>query len=321
MKAIILHKTCTAEELCVSEAPQPEVRQGWVLIKVRAFGLNHSEVILRQFEADAPYIHLPRIPGIECVGEVEDPSDTAFRKGQRVIALMGGMGRSFDGSYAEYCLIPARNVFAVENEMDWAELAAIPETFYTAYGSLINLRLTSQDILLVRGATSTVGLAAVQLAHGMGAKVIATTRSVAKTELLKEAGADEVIIDKGRIAEALLQSNPYGVDKVLELVGPASLRESLRLTARGGIVCHTGILGGQFTLDGFDPIKEIPNGVYLTGFYSNYPNQKEIDDMFAQIVKAGIRPIIGRVFSLEEIVEAHTLLEKGGVNGKLVIKI
>lgn len=321
MKAVVLYKTCTADELCVSEVPMPTACPGWVLIRVRAFGLNHSEVLLRQFEADAPYIHLPRIPGIECVGEVEDPSDTSFRRGQRVIALMGGMGRSFDGSYAEYTLVPARNVFAVGSELEWVELAAIPETFYTAYGSLLSLRLSPEDTLLVRGATSTVGLAAVQMAHGIGANVFASSRSAAKDDLLRRVGADEVVVDNGTLEDEVRKRLPQGINKVLELVGPSTLRKSLRLTARGGIVCHTGILGGEFSLNGFDPIKEIPNGVYLTGFYSNYPTQAEIDAMFALIAKAGIHPVIAKVFRLEEIAEAHRLAERGGSNGKLVVKV
>lgn len=320
MKAVVLHRTCRAEDLSVSEVPVPAVRPGWVLVRVRAFGINHSEVLLRQFEADAPYIHLPRIPGIECVGEIADPSDTAFRQGQRVIALMGGMGRSFDGSYAEYALLPVHHVFAVDTDRDWVELAAIPETFYTAYGSLfVGLQLAEGDTLLVRGATSTVGLAAVQLAHSVGARVVASTRSASKKEVLLEAGADVVVIDAGSLAEEMKKVVPQGVNKVLDLVGASTLRESLRMVLPRGIVCHTGVLGGKFALDGFDPIKEIPNGVYLTGFYSNSPTQEEIDDMFSLITHGHIHPLIARIFRLEEIVEVHRLAESGGEIGKIVV--
>ncbi|MCJ7813194.1 alcohol dehydrogenase catalytic domain-containing protein, partial [bacterium] len=136
MKAVVLEKTCRAEELTVSIVPIPRVKPGWVLVKVKAFGVNRAEQIMRSVEADAPYISLPRIPGIECVGEISDPSDSQFNKGQRAVALMGGMGRSFDGGYAEYALLPNKNVFAVENDMSWEELAAVPETYFTSYGSL-----------------------------------------------------------------------------------------------------------------------------------------------------------------------------------------
>ena len=133
MKAVVLTKPCKAEEMTLTEIPVPLTRPGWVLIKVRAFGINHSEVLLRQFEVAQNYIKKPIVPGIECVVEVINPSDSGLEKSQRVIALMGGMGRIFNGSYAEYALLPVSHVFPIESNLNWDELAAIPETFYTAY--------------------------------------------------------------------------------------------------------------------------------------------------------------------------------------------
>ena len=173
MRAIIIEKCCKAESLKVSEIPVPEVKSGWVLVKIHAAGLNHSEALLRMFEANQAYINTPIVPGIECVGVIEDPSDCNFIKGDKVIALMGGMGRSFNGSYQEYALLPAHHVFKVDTNLDWISLAAVPETYFTAFGSLIEcLMLTKDDTLLVRGATSTVGQAAIQLAKAIGAHVI-----------------------------------------------------------------------------------------------------------------------------------------------------
>src|SRR5512133_200377 len=100
VRAVLLYKTCAPKDLKVSDIPVPEVKPGWVLIRVKAFGLNRSELMMREYEGNAPYIKLPRVLGIECAGEIADPSDSAFKKGQRVVALMGGMGRSFNGSYA-----------------------------------------------------------------------------------------------------------------------------------------------------------------------------------------------------------------------------
>ena len=177
MKAIQINRRCTAEEMRVSEIPVPQVQPGWVLVKIHAAGLSHSEVLLRMFEIEHDYIQKPIVPGIECVGEIADPSDSHFSKGDKVIALMGGMGRSFNGSYSEYALLPETNVFKVETDLDWVSLAAIPETYYTAYGSLTEcLLLTEGDTLMVRGATSTVGQAAIQLGKALGAKVIAACR-------------------------------------------------------------------------------------------------------------------------------------------------
>lgn len=322
MKAVVLTEPCKAGEMKLTERAIPTVRPGWVLVKVKAFGINHSEILLRQFEIARPYIRKPIIPGIECVGVVEDPSDTRFRKGDRVIALMGGMGRSFDGSYSEYALLPASHLFVVNSSLDWQELAAIPETFYTAYGSLVgSLQLKSGDLLLIRGGTSTVGLAALQLAKAIGATVVSTTRSTQKCSLLRQYGADDAMIEGPDLRKQFLDKYPYGATKVLELIGAATLLESLRLTSLHGIVCHTGLLGGIFGMKDFDPIKEIPSGVYLTGFYSNSPTQKEITDLMDLIDRARIHPIIAHTFRLEDIAAAHELAEQRGEIGKIVVTV
>ena len=322
MKAVVLTKPCKAEEMRLSDIPIPEVRPGWALVKIRAFGINHSEVLLRQFEISQDYIRKPIDPGIECVGEVADPSDSGFSKGQRVIALMGGMGRSFNGSYAEYALLPVSHLFPIESSLDWAELAAIPETFYTAYGSLVtSLQLSKKDLLLVRGGTSTVGLAAIQLAKAIGATVVATTRNRNKTDILKEYGADDVVLESDGFPERFLAKFQNGASKVLELIGASTLRESLKLTALHGIVCHTGLLGGVYGLKNFDPIKEIPSGVYLTGFYSNYPTQTQIADMMDLIEREDIHPIISGRFTIEQIADAHLNAEQGGQIGKIVVAV
>lgn len=180
MKAVVLKGCCKAEELKITDIPLPEVKAGWVLVKIYAAGLNHSEALLRMFEADQDYINTPIVPGIECVGEIADASDSSLAIGDKIIALMGGMGRSFNGSYAEYALLPVSNVFKVEINLDWISLAAIPETYFTAYGSLFEgLLLNAKDTLLIRGATSTVGQASIQLAKAVGATVVAAARSPA----------------------------------------------------------------------------------------------------------------------------------------------
>lgn len=319
MKAIVLNGCCKAEDLHVSEIAIPQVRPGWVLVKVHAAGLNHSEAILRMIEADYDYIQKPIVPGIECVGEIADASDSGFKNGDRVIALMGGMGRSFNGSYAEYALLPVRNVFKVNSDLDWVSLAAIPETYYTAFGSLTEgLMLDAADTLLVRGATSTVGQAAIQLAKAMGAKVIAACRRESSFAQMYQIGADHCVIDDENLAA---QNFPQRPNKLLELVGPKTLHDSLCTVSRPGYVCNTGILGNQFTVPQFDPIKYIPNNVFLTGFFSNYPTQQVIDRMMGIIERANIRPLYSKVFTLDDIVEAHTLLERGGAGGKIILKL
>lgn len=335
MKAVVLTEPTKAEEVRLTDCPVPQVRPGWVLVKVRAFGMNHSEQILRRNEIRADYIQKPLIPGIECVGEIADPSDSSFQKGQRVAALMGGMGRSFNGSYAEYALLPAHHVFAVSSDLSWEKLAAVPETYFTAWGSLFEgLRLRPEDTLLVRGATCALGYAAIQLAKALGCRVIATTHKESRLPLLAE--ADEAVLDTGRLEETLpgaafpgtvrpRATSPgvtrSGITKALELVGPKTLPDTLRCVEKGGIVCNTGILGGVYALNGFDPIKDIPNGVYLTGFYSNGPTQEIMDEIFSFLTVHRLQPCVGKCFDFSEIREACKAQDTGVVNGKIVVHI
>ena len=184
MKAVVLNGITPAEQVALTEVPMPRVKPGWVLVKIRAFGMNHSEQVLRLSEIEAPYIQKPVIPGIECVGEIADASDSGWPVGQKVVALMGGMGRSFNGSYAEYALLPVHHVFPVNNDLPWAELAAVPETWFTAWGSLFEcLQLKPEDTLLIRGATCALGYAAIQIARALGCRVVATTHREAKLPL------------------------------------------------------------------------------------------------------------------------------------------
>ena len=315
MRAVVLTGPTKAEDITLSKVSVPTVRPGWVLVKVRGFGMNHSEQILRLTEIEADYIQKPIIPGIECIGEVADPSDSGLRTGQKVVALMGGMGRSFDGSYAEYALLPASHVFAVDSSLSWTQLAAVPETYFTAWGSLFQcLHLQPSDTLLVRGGTCALGYAAIQIAKALGCRVIATTHRKEKLPLL--AGADETILDMGGLAGTV---GP--VNKVLGLVGPKTLRDSLRSVTEGGIVCNTGILGGVFILDRFDPIKEIPNGVFLTGFFSNYPTQTVMQNIFDFLDDHDLTPPVGAVYGFSEIQTACAALDSGAVNGKIVVEV
>lgn len=315
VKAVVLTKPTKADDIILSEVEVPKVKSGWVLIKIRAFGLNHSEQILREFEIENDYINKPIIPGIECVGEIADPSDSSLGIGQKVVALMGGMGRSFNGSYAEYALLPIYHVFPVESKLSWTEMGAIPETYFTAWGSLFQcLRLTKNDKLLIRGATCALGYVAVQLAKALGCTVVGTTHKEDKLPLLEQAGCDECILDDGT-----LKGNLSGVTKALELVGIKTVRDTMFSLDEGAIVCNTGVLGKVYEWERFDPIKDIPNGVYLTGFFSNYPTQRMIQDIFSFMDEHNLKPLIGATFDFDHIREACIALDSGTVNGKIVV--
>lgn len=321
MKAIVVEQPGRPEVLQLKEIPTPDPRPGWVLIKIRAFGLNRSEMYSRQgHSGDA--VTFPRVLGIECVGEVKDAGGSELHLGQKVAALMGGMGRKYDGSYAEYTLVPHSQVIPVDTNLPWEQFSAIPETFMTAWGSIVkSIELQAGQTLLVRGGTSSVGMAATTIAKNIGATVVATTRNEAKSEALLANGADHVIIDMGQIAGAVRELYPDGVDHVLELVGTVTLRDSFYTVRPKGVICFTGILGNEWVLREFSPF-EIPSTVKLTT-YSSETIAKDATEALQRIVglvEAGqYRLNLDRVFRMEEIVEAHHYMDAGHACGKLVV--
>ena len=317
MRAVVLDGPTAGKDVGLSEVGIPEVRPGWVLVRVRAFGMNHSEQILREFEIENDYIQKPIVPGIECVGEIADPSDSGLAAGQKVVALMGGMGRSFNGSYAEYALLPLHHVFPVESDLSWEEMGAIPETYFTAWGSLFQcLRTTEKDKLLIRGATCALGYASIQLAKALGCTVVGTTHRESKMRLLARACADEAVLDDGS-----LRGRFDGVTKALELIGIKTLKDTMMSVEQGAIVCNTGVLGKVYEWNRFDPIKDIPNGVCLTGFYSNFPTRDTMQAIFRFMDENELKPLIGAVYDFNDIREACVALDSGSLNGKIVVKI
>ena len=322
MKAVVVTEAGPPEVLKIEDIPVPTPKDGWVLIRVKAFGLNRSEMFTRQ--GYSPNVRFPRVLGIECVGVIEDANGTNFQSGQKVAAIMGGMGREFDGSYAEYTCVPETNVFPLETDLSWGTIGAIPEMFQTAYGSLnLGLEVKAGQTLLIRGGTSSIGMAATVLAKNMGLKVVSTTRNPDKIELLKGHGVDEVIIDDGRIATKVREIFPNGVDRVLELVGAATLRDSLKCAAPGGIVCMTGILGNAWTLAEFTPMGDIPSTVRLTVYMGEASNlSADLLQEFVDGVASGENQIkIDRTFTIDEIVEAHRYMESNQASGKLVVLV
>ena len=320
MHAYRINEPGGPEQLILTQMPLPDCPADNVLIRVRAFGLNRSEWFTRR--GDSPNVRFPRVLGIECVGEIVDGGNTDLKIGQRVAAMMGGMGRDFDGSYAEYTVIPRQNVFALQTTLPWEMLGALPEMLQTTHGSLYTaLQIEHAENLLVRGGTSSIGFAAIALGCAAGLNVCATTRTMAKTEALITAGANHVLIDKGEIAAQARQLHPHGFDRVLELVGTTTLLDSLRATRRGGTVCMTGILGGEWVLPNFNPLSGIPTAVNLTTYSGEATDISESKlQEYVDLVESGkLTLTTGPVFRFEQLREAHRCMGEDTANGKIVI--
>jgi NADPH:quinone reductase len=322
MRAVVLDGPGPPEALVIREIPVPQPRPGWVLIRVMAFGLNRSELHMRLGLAEG--VTFPRVPGIEAVGVVATCPGGEFTPGQQVAALMGGMGRAFDGGYAEYTCVPVSQVVPFRSELDWAVLGAVPEMLQTAYGSLdVGLDAQPGQSILIRGGTSSVGMATAVLARQRGLTVLSTTRNPAKGAALTGAGADHVLIDDGQVATQVRRILPGGADAALELVGTPTLPDTLRSVRVHGVVCFTGMLSNQWTVRDFYPIEYLPRGVRLTAYGGDAADlPPRVLQEFLDSVAAGSASVpIARVYRFDEIVEAHADMEANRVSGKLVVLV
>ncbi|MFI2765717.1 zinc-binding dehydrogenase [Streptomyces echinatus] len=325
MKAIVISVYGAPEVLHITDLPDPVPAQGEVLIRVRAFGLNHAEAYMRA----GAWGEVAAVPGIECAGVIEADPSGRLAPATPVVAILGGMGRTRNGSYAELVTVPATNVAVVNSALGWAELAAVPEVYATAwYGLFGNLDLRPGERLLVRGATSSLGQAAVNLAVDHGARVLATTRNPAHAPLLKELGAEDVLIDDGHLA-AQVDQGTTPIDAVFDLVGNNVLRDSLATVRLRGRVCQLGFLGGLEPVRDFDPIVDLPTGVQLSFFGSAFvlgsPDfplaDVPLEAIYAKVESGTYPARPARVFRFHEIVEAHRVMEAGSALGKMTVTV
>jgi len=325
MRAIVIKEYGGPDVLSIEERPDPKPQPGRVLIEVKAFGVNHAETHMRE----GKWPEATEISGIECAGVVKDDPDGRLGRGQKVVAFMGGMGRNINGSYAELTSVPASNVLPIKTELPWERLAAIPESYATAWAALYgNLELKAGQTLVVRGATSALGQAALNIATHAGARVIATTRNARRAETLEQLGAKDVMIEAPDLPQRLRERYPQGVDAVLELVGNSTVLGSLTMVRRHGRLCQAGFLGGLDPIPSFMPVMQMPSGVHFSFFGSfmfgspAFPTSDVRMQTIVERVEDGAykaRP--AKIFRFEEIREAHRLMESSEANGKIVVRV
>jgi NADPH:quinone reductase-like Zn-dependent oxidoreductase len=321
---MVITKPGGPEVLEVRELPDPVPADGEVLIRVKAFGINHAETHMRKGE----WPEWTSVSGIEAVGTVVRDSGGALPEGATVVTILGGLGRSRNGSYAEYVVAPASNVVSIDTSLSFTDLAAVPESYATAWVALHrNLELRAGQRMLVRGATSALGQAALNIASDLGARVIATTRRPEREELLRSLGASDVVIDDGKIAASVRGLAPGGVDRVLDLVGNSVLRDSLAAVSSSGRVCQAGFLGGLGPVDAFLPAFDMPSGVQFSFFGSfeigtdEYPiSTIPLQEIVGKVEAGDYSAAPSRVLAFEQIGEAHRVMEAGAAAGKLVVE-
>lgn len=325
MKAVIAKKPGGPEVLQLADIDQPETKQGEVKIRVKSFGLNKAESYYRS--GNYGNLNPNQALGIEAVGEIVEDLSGQFKIGQKAATAMGGLMFSRHGGYAEYITVNAHNVVAIDSDLSYEQLAALPEAYLTVWGALDkNLQIKEGQTLLVRGATSSVGLAAIAYAKYRGLTVLATTRNAQSTDRLQSIGADHVLIDDGNIHDKLKAIVPMGVCNAIEIVGVNTVKDTLKAVRPWGQVVVVGLLSGPPVLNSFNLMVDLPNTVKLSFFSSGILGTSSLPlhgsplgEIATAVAKGVIPSGVARTFAVEDIQMAHRLLDNGTAGGKIVV--
>lgn len=329
MNAIVIERFGGPEVLAYKRVQKPRPEHGEALIHVKAFGLNHAEMHMRRGEWD----EWDPISGLECVGTVETCPGGEIQIGSQVVGVMGGMGRNRPGGYGEFVSVPVNNIISVQTELPWEELAALPEVYCTAWTCLFSiLDLKRDETLLIRGATSTIGQAALNLAVNVGARVTATTRREDRYKILKKMGAIDVKREQPELStqfdvDRLSGRRSVRFDKTLNLVGNRVLLESISLTRPGGRMLQAGWLGGLEPIVQFNPMIQMESGVHFSLFHSKVLGSLDfplsaipLQEIVRKIERGEWNAKPTHIFDYEDIHRAHQVLDSHEAGGKIVVR-
>ena len=342
MKAIVFHQHGGPEVLKYEDAPEPKLRANEVLVRVKACALNHLDLWVRRGLPNVP-IPLPHIPGSDIAGEIAKigADVTNVRVGQKVVlaplvscgkcpACLAGLdnycrqatnlGYMIDGGCAEFVRAPEVNCLPYPENLKWEEAAAIPLVFQTAWHMLITrAELQPGEDVLILGAGSGVGSAAIQIAKFFGARVITTAGSDEKLAKAKELGADHLINHKSqKIRDEVRRiTGKRGVDVVFEHVGTATWEDSLASLAPAGRLVTCG------ATTGYDAKVDLrflfSRQLSLLGSYMG--TKSELHTLMKLVAAGKLKPVVDRIFPLAEAAAAHAYLESGSQFGKVVLTV
>ncbi|CAD0210470.1 Quinone oxidoreductase 1 [Rhizobium rhizogenes] len=314
------------EVMRLSQAPLPKPEKGAILVKVEAAGVNRPDVAQRQGTYPPPKDASP-ILGLEIAGEVVALGEgvTEFKPGDKVCALANG------GGYAEYCTVPVGQALPFPKGYDAVKAAALPETFFTVWANLFQMAgLTEGETVLIHGGTSGIGTTAIQLAKAFGAEVYATAGSAEKCEACVTLGAKRAINYREEDFAAVIKTETggKGVDVVLDMIGAAYFEKNLSALAKDGCLSIIAFLGGAVAEKvNLTPVMVKRLTVTGSTMRPRTADEKRAirDDLIQQVwplVESGqVAPVINRVFTLDEVVDAHRLMESSNHIGKIVMRV
>lgn len=324
MKAIIVKEPGGAEQLDITEQPKLEPKENELLIKVKAAAVNRTDILNR--ESKSGYMDTP-ILGIEVAGIVEEAgAQTDVKPGTPVMGLVNG------GGYAEYAVMPADRAIRIPENLSFEEAAAIPEVFLTAYQTLFWIgRLSQGETVLIHAGGSGVGTAAIQLAKQISnAKVITTAGSKEKLDFAQLLGADVCINYKEQSFddEVLQATNKQGADLILDFIGASYWQKNLTSIKVDGRWVLIGLLGGA-EIEHVNLMELMAKRIQLTGTLltprSNQYKANLTADFASSVLplfkNENVRPIVDRVYTFEQIQEAHKHMESNKNIGKIVLKV